>query len=80
MQWALVGKAGQRIPVVVQRDGQRVKLVVTPSAEGAVQNRGLDRHRPQPRPSAGRGSRREARPSARRVQMLDRVLSVNGGR
>ena len=41
MQWALVGKAGQRIPVVVQRDGRRVDLVVTPSSEGAIKNRGL---------------------------------------
>src|SRR5215475_4066597 len=41
MQWALVGKVGQRIPVVVQRDGHPVKLVVTPTGEGAIKNHGL---------------------------------------
>jgi regulator of sigma E protease len=77
MQWALVGKAGRRIPVVVQRDGQRVQLVVTPSAEGASRNRGLIGIAPNRAPPLV--AVRPGGPAARAgVQTLDRVLSVNG--
>jgi regulator of sigma E protease len=77
MQWALVGKAGQRIQVVVQRDGRPVKLVVTPSGEGASRNRGLIGIAPNRAPPvvavrSGGAAERAG------VQMLDRVLSVNG--
>ncbi|HVP62742.1 MAG TPA: RIP metalloprotease RseP [Myxococcaceae bacterium] len=77
MQWALVGKAGRRIPVVVQRDGQRVQLLVTPSGEGASRNRGLIGIAPNRAPPvvgvvAGGPAERAG------VQTLDRVLSVNG--
>jgi regulator of sigma E protease len=77
MQWALVGKAGQRIQVVVQRDGRPVKVVVTPSGEGASRNRGLIGIAPNRAPPvvavrSGGAAERAG------VQMLDRVLSVNG--
>lgn len=77
MQWALVGKAGQRIPVVVQRDGRPVKVVVTPSGEGASRNRGLIGIAPNRAPPVV--AIRSGGPAERAgVQMLDRVLSVNG--
>src|SRR5215468_4909052 len=77
MQWALVGKAGQRIPVVVQRDGQPVKLVVTPSSEGAIKNRGLIGIAPNRAPPTV--AVRSGGPADRAgVQSLDRVLAVNG--
>ncbi len=77
MQWALVGKAGQRIPVEVQRDGHRIDLVLTPTSEGAIKNRGLigiapNRAPPVVEVRAGGPAERAG------VQMLDRVLSVNG--
>ncbi|HUM12197.1 MAG TPA: RIP metalloprotease RseP [Myxococcaceae bacterium] len=76
MQWALVGKAGRRIPVVVQRDGRPVKLVVTPSAEGASRNRGLIGIAPNRAPPVV--AVRPGGPAGRAgVQTLDRVLSVN---
>jgi regulator of sigma E protease len=77
MQWALTGKAGQRIPIVVQRDGQRVQLLVTPTGEGAARNRGLIGIAPNQAPPVvmvqpgGPAERAGAHP-------LDRVLSVNG--
>ncbi len=77
MQWALVGKAGRRIPVVVQRDGQPVRLVVTPSAEGATRNRGLIGIAPNRAPPVV-GVRRGGPAERAGVQTLDRVLSVNG--
>ena len=77
MQWALVGKAGRRIPVVVQRDGRPVTLVVTPSAEGASRNRGLIGIAPNRAPPMV--AVRPGGPAERAgVQALDRVLSVNG--
>ena len=77
MQWALVGKAGQRIPVVVQRDGQPLKLMVTPSGEGAIKNRGLIGIAPNRAPPVV--AVRSGGPADRAgVQSLDRVLSVNG--
>ena len=77
MQWALVGKAGQRIPVVVQREGRPVKLVVTPSGEGASRNRGLIGIAPNRAPPVV--AIRSGGPAERAgIQMLDRVLSVNG--
>ncbi|RPH69402.1 MAG: RIP metalloprotease RseP [Myxococcaceae bacterium] len=77
MQWALVGKAGQRIAVVVQRDGRPVKVVVTPSGEGASRNRGLIGIAPNRAPPVV--AIRSGGPAERAgVQMLDRVLSVNG--
>jgi len=77
MQWALVGKAGQRVPVVVQRDGKLVKLVVTPSREGAIKNRGLIGIAPNRAPPVV--AVRSGGPAERAgVQTLDRVLTVNG--
>jgi regulator of sigma E protease len=77
MQWALVGKAGQRIPVVVRRDGQSVRVVVTPSSEGAIKNRGLIGIAPNRSPPVV--AVRSGGPAERAgVQTLDRVLSVNG--
>jgi len=77
MQWALVGKAGQRIPVVVQRDGSPIKVVVTPSGEGASRNRGLIGIAPNRAPPVV--AIRSGGPAERAgVQVLDRVLSVNG--
>ena len=77
LQWSLVGKAGQRIPVVVLRDGQRVSLMVTPSGEGATRNRGMLGIAPTRAPavvdvSAGGPAERAG------VRPLDRVLSVDG--
>jgi regulator of sigma E protease len=77
MQWALVGKAGQRIQVVVQRDGRPVNVVLTPSGEGASRNRGLIGIAPNRAPPvvavrSGGAAERAG------LQMLDRVLSVNG--
>jgi regulator of sigma E protease len=77
MQWALVGKAGQRIPVVVQRDGRPVSLMITPTAEGASKNRGLIGIAPNRAPPvvavrSGSAAERAG------VQTLDRVLTVNG--
>jgi len=77
MQWALTGRAGQRLPIVVQRDGQRVRLVVTPSGEGAVRGRGLlgiapNRAPPTVEVQAGGAAERAG------VRTLDRVLSVDG--
>jgi regulator of sigma E protease len=77
MQWALVGKAGQRIPVAVQRDGRRVDLLVTPSSEGAIKNRGLIGIAPNRAPPVV-GVRGGGPAERAGVQMLDRVLSVNG--
>jgi len=77
MQWALTGRAGQRLPIVVQRDGQRVRLVVTPSGEGAIRGRGLlgiapNRAPPTVEVQAGGAAERAG------IQTLDRVLSVDG--
>jgi regulator of sigma E protease len=77
MQWALTGKAGQRLPIVVQRDGQRVRLVVTPSGEGAIRGRGLlgiapNRAPPTVEVQAGGAAERAG------VRTLDRVLTVDG--
>src|SRR5689334_2943929 len=77
MQWALVGKAGQRIPVVVQRDGHRVSLMVTPTAEGASKNRGLIGIAPNRAPPVV-GVRSGGPAERAGVQTLDRVLTVNG--
>ena len=77
MQWALVGKAGQRIAVVVQRDGHPLKLVVTPSGEAATKNRGLIGVAPNRAPPMV-GVRSGGPAERAGVQTLDRVLSVNG--
>jgi len=77
MQWALVGQAGHRIPIVVQRDGQPVRLLVTPTGEGASRNRGLIGIAPNRAPpvvtvqAGGAADRAGVRP-------LDRILSVDG--
>jgi len=77
MQWSLVGRAGQRIPVVVQRDGRPVKLLVTPSGEGASHGRGLIGIAPNRAPpvvgvQAGGPADRAG------LRTLDRVISVEG--
>jgi len=77
MQWALVGKAGQRIPVVVQRDGRPVSLMITPTAEGASKNRGLIGIAPNRAPPVV-GVRSGSAAERAGVQTLDRVLTVNG--
>jgi regulator of sigma E protease len=77
MQWALVGKAGQRIPVVVQRDGHPVSVVVTPTAEGAIRNRGLIGIAPNRAPPVV-GVRSGGPAERAGVRTLDRVLTVNG--
>lgn len=77
MQWSLVGKAGQRIPVVVQRDGRPVSLLITPTAEGASKNRGLIGIAPNRAPPVV-GVRSGSPAERAGVQTLDRVLTVNG--
>jgi regulator of sigma E protease len=77
MQWALAGKAGQRIPLVVQRDGQPLKLVVTPTGDGASKNQGIIGIAPA-RPPPVLGVRPGGPAERAGVQTLDRVLSVNG--
>ncbi|MGZ6141566.1 MAG: RIP metalloprotease RseP [Myxococcaceae bacterium] len=77
MQWALVGQAGHRIPVVVQRDGQRVQLLVTPTGEGASRNRRLISIAPNRAPPVV--SVQPGGPADRAgVRTLDRILSVDG--
>jgi len=77
MQWALAGKVGQRIPVVVQRDGRPLKLVVTPTGEGAIKNQGMIGIAPSRAPPV-LGVRPGGAAERAGVQTLDRVLSVNG--
>jgi regulator of sigma E protease len=77
MQWSLVGKAGQRIPMVVQRDGKPVSLLITPTAEGASKNRGLIGIAPNRAPPVV-GVRSGSAAERAGVQTLDRVLTVNG--
>jgi regulator of sigma E protease len=77
MQWALLGRAGQRIPIVVQRAGQRLRLVVTPTGEGGSRGRGLvgiapNRAPPTVEVKAGGAAERAG------VRTLDRVLSIDG--
>jgi regulator of sigma E protease len=77
MQWALMGRAGQRLPIVVQRAGQRLRLVVTPTGEGGSRGRGLvgiapNRAPPTVEVQAGGAAERAG------VRTLDRVLSIDG--
>ncbi len=76
MQWALVGRAGQRTSIVVQRDGQRVPLVVTPSGEGASRGRGLVGIAPNRAPPVV-GVQTGGPAERAGVRTLDRVLSVD---
>jgi regulator of sigma E protease len=77
MQWALAGKAGQRIPIVVERNGHQIRMVVTPSGEAGKRNRGLVGIAPYSAPPMVEV--RSGGPAARAgVQSLDRIVSVNG--
>jgi len=77
LQWSLIGRAGEPTPVVVRRNGERVRLLVTPTGEPGRRSRGMlgvisSRAAPVVLVTPGGPAERAG------VQDLDRVLSVDG--